>query len=126
MFGEAIFGALKTAKKHESKLGSIKHFNNKKQRRKMKTKIQIEIKNKNNFLLIETPSHGWLRVEKGLVDLVELATSKKLEGTLKNDFIFFEEDSEIPKFLKQLNKATGLSLKKQDFLKIDQQNNPIY
>ena len=92
----------------------------------MKTKIQIEIKNKNNFLLIETPSHGWLRVEKGLVDLVELATSKKLEGTLKNDFIFFEEDSEIPKFLKQLNKATGLSLKKQDFLKIDQQNNPIY
>ena len=33
-------------------------------------------------------------------------------------FIFFEEDSEIPKFMKQFNKATGLSLKKQDFLEI--------
>ena len=89
-------------------------------------KIEIEIKNKNNFLLIETPSHGWLRVEKSLVDLVELATSEKLEGTSKNGFIFFEEDSEIPKFMKQFNKATGLSLKKQDFLEIYQENNPIY
>ena len=92
----------------------------------MQAKIQIEIKNKNNFLLIETAGQGWLRVEKGLVELVELATSKKLEGTLKNGFIFFEEDSQIPKFMKQFNKATGLSLKKQDFLTIEQKNNPIY
>ena len=89
-------------------------------------KIEIEIKNKNNFLLIETPGHGWLRVEKNLVDLIELATSEKLEGTLKNGFIFFEEDSEIPKFVKQFNKATGLSLKKHDFLEIYQEKNPIY
>lgn len=89
-------------------------------------KIEIEIKNKNNFLLIETPAHGWLRVEKSLVDLVELATSEKLEGTSKNGFIFFEEDSEIPKFMQQFNKATGLSLKKRDFSEIYQENNPIY
>lgn len=87
---------------------------------------ELEIKNKNNFLLIETPGHGWLRVEKSLVNLVELATSEKLQGTLKNGFIFFEEDSEIPKFMKQFNKATGLAIKKQDFLQIYQENNPIY
>ena len=87
---------------------------------------QLEIKNKNNFLLIETPRHGWLRVEKSLVDLIELATSEKLQGTLKNGFVFFEEDCEIPKFMKQFNKATGLSLKKQDFLEIYQEKNPIY
>jgi hypothetical protein len=92
----------------------------------MENKIEIEIKDKNNFLLIETPGHGWLRVEEGLVELVELATSKKLEGSKNNGFIFFEEDSEIPKFMKQFNKATGLSLKKQDFLRIDQKSNPIY
>ena len=92
----------------------------------MKNKIEFEIKNKKNFLLVETAGHGWLRVEKGLVELVELATSKKLEGTLKNGFIFFEEDSEILKFMKQFNKATGLFLKKQDFLTITQEKNPIY
>jgi hypothetical protein len=92
----------------------------------MKNKIEIEIKDKNNFFLIETAGHGWLRVEKGLVKLIELASSKKLEGTEKNGFIFFEEDSEIPKFMKQLNKITGLSLKKQDFLRIEQKNSPIY
>ena len=92
----------------------------------MENKIEIEIKNKNNFLLIETAGHGWLRVEKGLVQLVELATSKKLDGVEKNSFIFFEEDSELPKFLKQLNKATGFIFKKQDFLRIYQENNPIY
>lgn len=91
----------------------------------MKNKqIEIEIKNKNNFLLIETPGHGWLRVKKNLVDLVQLATSEKLKGSLKNNFVFFEEDSEIPKFMQQFNKATGLSLKKQDFLRKDQQNDP--
>jgi len=92
----------------------------------MKIEIEIEIKNKNNFLLIETPGHGWLRVEKSLAALVELATSKKLEGTSKNGFVFFEEDSEIPKFIEQFNKITGLSLKKQDFLKACQENHPIY
>ena len=92
----------------------------------MKNKIEFEIKNKKNFLLIETAGHGWLRVEKGLVELVELATSKKLEGTKKNNFIYFEEDGELPKFMEQLNKATGLFLKKQDFLTITQEKNPIY
>jgi len=92
----------------------------------MKSKIEFEIKNKKNFLLIETAGHGWLRVDKGLVELVELATSKKLEGVSKNGFVFFEEDSEIPKFMEQFNKATGLSLKKQDFLTITQEKNPIY
>lgn len=89
-------------------------------------KYKIELRNKKNFLLIETAGHGWLRVEKGLVELIELATSKKLEGTSKNGFVFFEEDSEIPKFMEQLNKATGLSLKKQDFLRITQEKDPIY
>lgn len=92
----------------------------------MKNKIEFEIKNKKNFLLIETAGHGWLRVEKGLVELVELATSEKLEGTEKNNFIYFEEDGELPKFMKQFNKATGLALKKQDFITITQEKNPIY
>jgi hypothetical protein len=92
----------------------------------MENKIEIEIKDKNNFLLIETPRHGWLRVEKGLVELVELATSKKLEGSKNNGFIFFEEDCEAPKFIKELNKVTGLSLQDKDFLKIYQKNNPTY
>jgi hypothetical protein len=87
--------------------------------------LNEEIKNKDNFLLIETGGHGWLRVEKSLVKIIEAATFQKAQFTEKKGFCFFEEDSELPEFLKMLRKATGLKITKKDFSSKFQQENPL-
>lgn len=87
--------------------------------------LNEEIKNKDNFLLIETGGHGWLRVEKSLVKIIEAATFQKAQFTEKKGFCFFEEDSELPEFLKMLRKATGLKITKKDFSSKLQEENPF-
>jgi hypothetical protein len=87
--------------------------------------LNEEIKNKDNFLLIETGGHSWLRVEKSLVKIIEAATFQKAQFIEKKGFCFFEQDSELPEFLKMLIKATGLKIAKKDFSSKFQQENPL-
>jgi hypothetical protein len=91
----------------------------------MNPELDIEIKDKENFLLIETGNHSWLRVEKSLVKIIETATFQKVDCTDKKGFCFFENNSELPEFLKLLNKATGLRIAKKDFNCKFQEKNPL-